>query len=80
MLSVGDKRRTAQSTAGTQAHTCGQFVPQEANKSGAGKRPQLRKLFGMKKALERLEQRNAGGREDGKHDGVAGPSLGTPTA
>jgi hypothetical protein len=35
----------------------------------------MRELFRMDEALDRLVERNAGRDEDGKHDGVPGPSL-----
>src|SRR5829696_4151456 len=47
MLSVGNEGGTAHALARVQTHTCSQFVAQEADESGSGKRPQMRKLLGM---------------------------------
>ncbi len=78
MVPVGDERRALQAPSGPEPDPGGELVPDEAQGTRAGERPEVRELLGLDQPLDRLPEGEAGGDEDGEDDRVAGPSLGPP--
>lgn len=80
MVAVGDQRRTGEPAARTKANLGGDLVPDEPNRAGGCKYPQMREVLGVQEALDGLIQGDTGGDEDHQDDCETGQLLAPETA
>ena len=75
MVAVCDQRGTVETPTGTKPNLSRDLVPDEAERTGGGQRPQIGKLLRVDESLDRLPERHTSRNEDRKHDGVSGPAF-----
>ena len=74
-MAVCDQRGTVEPPTGTKPDLSRDLVPDEAECTGGGERPQIGKLLRVDEPLDRLPEGHTGRNEDRKHDGVPCPAF-----
>src|SRR5918999_5975506 len=72
VVAVGDQGGAGEFAAAAESDLGGELVAEEADQAGGGEHPEMGQLLRIEEAHDRLVERDAGGDEDGEHDGEAG--------
>ena len=80
VVAVGDQGGAGESAAAAESDLGGELVAEEADQAGGGEHPEVRQVLRVDEAEDRFVERDAGGDEDGEHDGEAGELLGAEGA
>lgn len=80
VVTIGDQRRTVEPRARAQPDLRGDFVPDEADRSGDRENREVGEIARVNQPIRRLDRGHRCGCEDRQHDGVTGPTLAPLTA